>query len=166
MSLYNMVHGNNPGAPLVLNLLGKPQGYFGRLRDAWIEGQEDGTCRFAIYTRNGGGNREHYDDEKEAGPDCECTGCIATYRLPADPAYLSDRDDDFDCTYATFYFKVPEDAEAKVKAMAKEAGVDLPEGWKFTDLAVVAPDMQARWEAAIEAIRTADVPRKSGEGNG
>lgn len=151
MSLYNLVHGNQPAAPLVLVMLGQSAGYFGRFRDAWVEGQEDGTVRLAVYTRNGGGNREHYDEERPAGPECDCTGCIATYRLPADAHYLFDRDDDFDCTYATFYFRVPVDAEERIRKLAAETGVQLPDTW-LTDLAIVPPDMRERWDAAIKAI--------------
>lgn len=152
MGLYNMVLGNNAAAPLVLAMLDRGEGYFGRFRDAWVEGREDGSCVLAIYTRNGGGNREHYDDDKEPGPDCGCTGCIAECRLPADPLYLSDKDDDYDSTYATFYFKVPEDGEAKIRALAQKAGVEVPADWSIRQLAVVPPDMQARWEAAIAAL--------------
>ena len=160
MSLYNLVHGNSAQAPLVIYLLGKDAGYFGRFRDAWVEKREDGALRLAVYTRNGGGNREHYNDEKEAGPGCDCTGCIGTYRLPADPAYLADRDDDYDCTYATFYFRVPEDADARIAALAKEQNIELPAGWKLADVAQDAPDMGARWEAAIDAIKSMPIPEK------
>ena len=155
MSLYNMVFGNSAQAPLVLALLDKPGGYFGRFRDAWIEQCEDGSLRLAVYTRNGGGNREHYDDDRKAGPDCDCTGCIATFQLPRDPLYITDRDDDFDATYATFYFRVPDGAEDKLRALAKEQGIELPEDWTLVSIAQVPPDMRERWEAAIEAIKSA-----------
>lgn len=152
MSMYNLVHGQNPLASMVPFLLEQPESYFGRFRDAWVEGREDGSVVLAVYTRNGGGNREHYDDEKEAGPDCDCTGCIGSYRLPEHPLYIEDRDDDYDCTYATFYFRVPEGGEARVLAAAKEAGAAIPEGWSLRDVAQVPPDMQAKWESAIAAI--------------
>jgi len=84
----------------------------GRFRDAYLN--EDGT-KIVVYTRNGGGNREHYDDECEAGENCNCTGCIITYQLPKHPNYICDYDDDFDCTYAYVEFSVPE----KYKEMAK-----------------------------------------------
>lgn len=152
MSMYNMVHGANPALGLVLALLNKPPSYFGRLRDAWVEGQEDGSCVLAVYTRNGGGNREHYSDTAEEGPDCDCTGCIASYRLPADPLYISDSDDGYDCTYATFRFRVPEDAEARIREQAQREGITLRDGWSLRDIAQVAPDMRERWEAATAAI--------------
>ncbi len=151
MSLYNMVHGSNPALGLVLALLDKPASHFGRLRDAWVEGQEDGSCILAVYTRNGGGNREHCGDAEE-GLECGCTGCIASYSLPADPLYISDSDDDYDCTYATFRFRVPEDAEVRIREQAQRENIELPAGWSLRDVAQVAPDMRERWEAAIAAI--------------
>jgi len=88
-----------------------------------------------VYTRNGGGNRDHWDDDREPGIDCDCTGCIATYRLPAHGLYISDADDDFDCTYATFYFDVPEKYAAEV-----------------LEVAVDPVNMSQQWGNAIEAI--------------
>lgn len=87
MSLYNILHGQSEVVPFIMAVLKKEPLDFGRFRDAWIE---NGT--FAIYTRNGGGNREYY--------------------MPADieewDGYISDKDDDFDNTYATIYFEIPD----------------------------------------------------------
>ena len=47
------------------------------------------------------GNRESYQTEIE--------------ELRATPGYVEDFDDDFDCTFATFVFKVPEKFEADFK---------------------------------------------------
>jgi hypothetical protein len=93
MGLYNMVFGNNPQAPLVLALLGLSPSDVGRFRDAWFEKTPDGGLRCAVYTRNGGGNRDDY-----AG---------AWENIQAHPTYLIDRDDDYDCTYATAWFGLP-----------------------------------------------------------
>jgi len=139
-----MVHGRNPVAPIVLALLAPINP--GRFRDAWVEKRGDGSVVLALYTRNGGGNREHYNDEKEAGPECDCTGCTMTYAIPAHSLYLSDKDDDFDCTYATVYFRVPEDAGSRLKALG------APEDFKVEDLAQPAPDMAQRWQKVIDAI--------------
>ncbi len=147
-----MVFGTSPVAPIVMFLLGREPSYFGRLRDAWIEKGPDGQLRLAVYTRNGGGNREHYNDEKEEGEECHCTGCTITHHLPKDPLYLSDKDDDFDSTYATVYFKVPEDAEARLRAEG------MPEDKKLSDLACEPRDMSVEWHKAIDAIKSAPVP--------
>jgi len=116
MGMYNMIFGVNPASDFLLALVDLTKAEVGRFRDCFVtaDGKE-----IAVYTRNGGGNREHYDNDEEAGPGCGCTGCIITYRLPAHPYYLRDADDDFDCTYATVYFKVPEAALPLVKDLAE-----------------------------------------------
>lgn len=133
MSMYGLVFGRNPIAPIILEALALPESAVGRFRDAFVSNGE-----FAIYTRNGGGNREHFsDDGTEEGEDCFCTGCIITYHLPKHPNYLRDKDDDFDSTYATVYFSIPE----KYKELFSEF-----------DSGDFNPD--ERWFAAIDALRT------------
>ena len=113
MSLYNLLHGVNKQAPILLAFLGLTPAKVGRFRDAYLN--EDGT-KIIVYTRNGGGNREHYFlSECEEGEGCNCTGCIMTYQLPKHPNYICDYDDDFDSTYAYVEFTVPE----KYKEIAK-----------------------------------------------
>lgn len=93
----------------------------GRFRDSWVERGEDGKPVFAIYTRNGGGNRE-----RQAEP-------IASMR--ANEYYLRDADDTFDETYATFYFRVPDEWQEAL-----------------TPVMIEPVDMSAKWIAAIDAI--------------
>lgn len=103
MSMYNMLFGNNPLAGVVLSALNLTPNDVPRFRDAYFDADED---RLVIYTRTGGGNREYYDapgeyyGEEKTGPfNCD---------LQAHENYLGDEDDDFDSTYAYFYFSVPE----------------------------------------------------------
>lgn len=138
-SFYNWVlgdgHNSERGALLVAGILGISS--VGRFRDAWVEKGEHGLV-IAVYTRNGDGNREHieeHDDEVAAGPSCTCTGCIATYTLPSHPNYLRDADDEFDSTYATFYFSVPEEYRTALEGLAVEP-----------------VNMSQRWRDAIDAI--------------
>ena len=83
MSLYNMLHGQNSLSPFLLGILeidqegGKYQS--GRFRDIYLN--EDGT-KVTLFTRNGGGNREEYQDLIDV---------LATH-----PNYITDFDDDFD----------------------------------------------------------------------
>src|SRR3990167_2492115 len=102
--MYTMLFGQNPVARELLEVLGLRPSDVGRFRDAVL--LED--C-IAVYTRNGGGNREHYENANgtDAGEGCPCTGCIITFHLPKHPLYLRDQDDSFDNTYATVYFKFP-----------------------------------------------------------
>lgn len=142
----------------------------GRFRDCYLTDKGE----IAVYTRNGGGNRErcwHADDPKWAdegcggeayqaetdeivhmtvaegeasgykqawtqlgsetqpfrtgkhvmetrhtcghpeSEKCVCPACTINYRMPKHPHYLRDEDDDFDSTYATIYFKVPDNID-------------------------------------------------------
>jgi len=75
-----------------LQILGLTRESFGRFRNVFItEGM------IAVYTRCGGGNRESYGEMFN--------------RMREHPLYLRDRDDDFDCTYATIFFSIPEKYE-------------------------------------------------------
>lgn len=135
MGMYNMVLGDgNEGrrGSIILRMLDIKPEDVGRYRDSWFEmwpNEGDPFPVAAIYTRNGGGNREHWDTEAgEGGPACRCTGCIATYVMPAHPLYILDQDDEFDSTYATFYFRVPEQYDEAVREVASDK-VNMSERW-------------------------------------
>jgi S-adenosylhomocysteine hydrolase len=81
-----MLFGQHPLVTIFLRALGDPE--VPRLRDCYLE---DGHIH--IYTRTGGGNREYYEAENAA--------------LQHHPEYVSDEDDGYDCTYATFTFRIP-----------------------------------------------------------
>jgi hypothetical protein len=119
MSMYNLLHGQNPLSGLLKSFIDIDQenGKWssGRFRDIYLN--EDGT-EIILYTSNGGGNREHWDDSTEAGPDCRCSGCVIERHLPQHPNYLRDWDDDFDCTYAYVAFSIPEEFAEPIKLLA------------------------------------------------
>lgn len=83
----------------------------------------------SVSARQGGGNRECYCDDYENHD----SGCLEVNNeeLVAHPNYLSDADDDYDSTYATFYYdagitpKQVEDYEVKADTMRKLAYDDL-----------------------------------------
>lgn len=141
MSLYEIAvadgHQHGRGAVL-LGILGNP--VEARFRDAWVEKGGDGPV-IAIYTRQGGGNRQCYCDS-EPGRAHVPGQCYAACNeaLAAHPLYLRDADDDFDATYATFYFRVPEEC--------REA---------LAEAAVEPVNMSERWQAAIERIGSGEV---------
>lgn len=110
MSLYHMLRGvNQLGFFFIAPMLGgHPEEIFPRFRDCYLEErglkEHEGTIINApkdeakeegiyIYTRVGGDNRESYENE------------ISSLQKHED--YIRDFDDDFDCTYATFVFKIP-----------------------------------------------------------
>lgn len=93
MSLYTMMHGTNPLAGGLLAVLGFSPDQFGRIRDCFLV-QVDGDPRIAVFTRCGGGNRDDYQSVFDWAREQE--------------TYIRDYDDDYDCTYATFEFSVPD----------------------------------------------------------
>ena len=81
--------------------------------------------------------RDYYICENPNSVDCACPGCVIEYRLPKHPHYIRDRDDEFDCTYATIYFKFPDE-------YAEELG-KLDSGERF--------DPSQRWLDAIQLLK-------------
>lgn len=128
MSLYNLLFGTNPFAPVLLKLLGLELADIPRFRDAYLA---DEGATIAIHTRTGGGNRacECHEEWKAAGaPDrinADSEGALhyndcwayRNWNLTQHPNYRRDEDDDFDNTYATFFFSVPEPARPVIAAL-------------------------------------------------
>lgn len=90
MSLYNALFGFNPACVTIMPMLGRKQVEWPRFRDCFLTDDEK---RIAIYTRVGGPNRECGFGEEE---------------LYDDPLFVTTYDDDYDNTYATYEFNVPE----------------------------------------------------------
>ncbi len=135
MSLYNMINGVNPATFFILPMLGKHPDEYPRFRDCWAgktstdeENDQFGIPvihnnpedkMISVYTRVGGCNRDNYEEEIN--------------KLRAIPEYIRDFDDDFDCTFATFEFKVPEKwikdydviVEGKIQDISKEYKAEL-----------------------------------------
>lgn len=100
----------------ILDLAGIGDVNLGRHRGTYLERDEDtGEPVIVVHTRNGGGNRECWQDDCDG----QCTGCIQTDTIPALPTYLRDQDDDGDCTYANNYFR-PADADAGAEALKQQ----------------------------------------------
>lgn len=135
MGMYNMLFGVNPLFPVLLKSLNlsyhgdkiQIDGEYspGRFRDIYLS--EDGT-KVILFTRNGGGNRECWDDWKWGESGCE--ECEKDYeclpekiaKLQTHPLYVRDYDDAFDCTYAYFEFKVPKALDPILDKIMKEQG--------------------------------------------
>lgn len=116
MSLYNLVHGVNPVAGLLLKMLGIDLANLnervGRFRDCYLHRGDDGQVEIHVFTRNGGGNRDDY--------------IAVTMGLRLHPNYLRDFDDDFDCTYATYAFAVPEPYKPIVASIVEQRPDSMP----------------------------------------
>lgn len=109
-----MVHGVNPDTTTLLNVLGYTVADFGRFRDVFVQ---DGYI--VVHTRCGGGNREDYEEVFEMASE--------------HPWYEYDKDEDFDCTYADIYFKLPEDHVKSFVGLCNQ-GKNPEEAWAETFL--------------------------------
>jgi len=120
MSLYNMLFSRNPLAEIYLAMLGLDPDDVGRFRDCFLC-HIDGQLHIVVYTRNGGGNREAYEG--------------VTNALRAHKEYVTDCDDDFDSTYASYMFRVPEVFKSAVAALNEEYKDQIVEpGKRFKNL--------------------------------
>lgn len=166
MGLYNVLFGRNPYAREILAAIDLTPELVGRFRDVTVHNGE-----IAVYTRNGGGNREcintncwyassrdqcdnvfcmtHHnnprENQKDWDGDCgdpDCYACTINHRLPKHKLYLRDKDDDFDFTYATIYFRIPEEIAPFL------AVFDTGKEW--------SPDK--KWEDMLEGIKAGTVP--------
>ena len=89
MSLYNMINGYNPECVIFLPMLGRESKEYPRFRDCFLTKDNN----IAVYTRVGGGNRNcGFGEEK----------------LYEDENFVKTYDDNYDDTYATYEFKVPD----------------------------------------------------------
>lgn len=116
MSLYAAIFGESGVAGVLLETLELSRDSFYRYRDCYLaEGRE-----IAVYTRGGGNNRDCYCE----GAGAHGVGCVVPTQeaLRRHPLYLRDTDDAFDCTYCTFYFKVPAGAAEKLSHVTPEPG--------------------------------------------
>jgi len=107
MSMYNLVFGENDMADMILATLGLTKHDVGRFRDCFVS---DG--KIAVYTRNGGGNRQYHM------PD-----------FSNHPQYAFDCDDDFDDTYATIYFNFPDESAELLKKLDSGERFDPDQRW-------------------------------------
>lgn len=135
MSLYNMLFGVNEMAPTLLAALGINEGNVPRFRDCYLDTEKK---RIVIHTRTGGGNRDFYESEESCrdnhpeyftGKDKPSGPWNADMRKH--PQFLYDRDDDFDATYADFYFSFPPDLAADLTALCENVETHRPsEKWQ------------------------------------
>jgi hypothetical protein len=110
--MYNAIHGENPFAGELLMMIGIERSQFLRYRDAYVK---DG--KVIVYTRNGGANR--------TGEIGEFMRLIRKYT-----GYVSDKDDDFDNTYAYITFSVKSEYLERMKEIEEEQGPVLTVGEK------------------------------------
>lgn len=125
-----MLFGSNPAGPTILATLGLTPAETGRYRDCYVEKTDAGEYRICVHTRNGGGNREDYQDVLDA--------------LASHPLHQGDEDDDFDCTYCNIYFALPDEYAADLRALADNQEFVKPsEKWAALLDALKKPERDA-----------------------
>lgn len=129
-SLYDMLFRPENKSHELLELLGVTKSDIPRFRGCFWDGEF-----IVIETRTGGYNRMFFEDEatcKENFPEL-----FDGDEKPKGPWNISirnlkwfshDRDDEFDCTYANFYFKVPDDVIERMKNIS--VGENPEESWE------------------------------------
>lgn len=111
MSMYNMINGFNPACVFIMPLLGRKQEEWPRFRDCFLTDDDN----IAIYTRVGGGNRNcGYGEEL----------------LYEDPNFVKTYDDEFDSTYATYEFRVPDKWKEDFEKIKEGHFVDTSDEYK------------------------------------
>lgn len=153
MSLYNAIYGVNQATFFILPMLGKHPDEYPRFRDCFIGGLEnaDETDPFgiplkktsdekviSIYTRVGGGNRDDYKSEIE--------------QLQKLPNYLRDYDDDFDSTFATFVFSIPEKWKADFDKITENKINEISDEYK-KQLKRVFPKIARKFDEFLKEIK-------------
>lgn len=101
MSLYNAINGKHPRSKEILALIGLDEEQIERYRDCRIYPEKR---TIEILARTGGGNREDYPNRA----------------LVTHPGYISDRDANFDGTYAIYTLRIPEDIPKKAPVAMNE----------------------------------------------
>lgn len=135
MSLYNMMCGSNPAAGRLLAAINLDPNTIPRFRDVWIN---DEMTEVTVHTRTGGGNREDYEEQNDA--------------MVAHPLYLRDCDDDYDCTFADFTFRLPEEERAKLLAEIEEVVKDSPEK-KEQILSAITEEPREKFDKVMNALK-------------
>lgn len=163
MGLYNALFGVNDEAGNLVKLLRVAMADFEapRFRDCYF----DGTY-IVVHTRTGGGNRDYYESAESCRDNYPEYFGKDTADAPSGPWnddlrkhswFSHDADDDFDSTYADFYFTPP----AEIAATLTKADTTPAERWQamFAQLSAgkmppnaqkVADDLLPKLAAALD----------------
>ena len=112
MSLYNLVHGMNaPAAVLLSPFAPVPITSFPRFRNVFLADGDDDHF-YSVYTRVGGQNRMCWNEsESDDENPCTCCACFGD-EIESDERCLARVDDEYDSTYCSFNMGIlPEDRD-------------------------------------------------------
>jgi len=117
MSIYQMMNGVSPATFFFLPMLGKHPDEYPRFRDCFLNDEEhpEYSKRLHIYTRTGGGNREAYEEANDA--------------MRASPYFITDFDDSFDSTYASWIFRVPDQWQADYQLLMDSKPTEVSDAY-------------------------------------
>lgn len=133
MSLYNLINGVNPCTFFILPMLGKHPDEYPRFRDCFIDNEEhpEYDNHIHVFTRTGGGNREAYVAQNN--------------EMRAMETFLTDFDDSFDSTYASWIFSVPEKWKADFKKITSHKLEEVSEEYQ-AELRRVFPKLEEKFD--------------------
>jgi DNA-directed RNA polymerase subunit F len=116
--MYNIINGVNQAALFILPMLDKHPDKYLRFRDCFLfdEDHPEYDNYIHVYTRSGGGNREEFEEEIE--------------EIRKHPNYITDYDDNFDCTYASFIFSVPDEYKNDYEKIINNKITEISEKYK------------------------------------
>ena len=137
MSLYNIMNGVTPVTFIILPMLGKHPDEYPRFRDCFLgdEDRPDLKGKIHVYTRAGGGNRETYEKE--------------ILELRKDKNYITDYDDSFDSTFASFVFNVPEKWKKDFDLAVKGKLSELSDKYK-SQMKKIYPKLKDKFETMFK----------------
>jgi hypothetical protein len=139
-----MVFGTSGWPNEIMSMYGLRPEMIGRFRDHWVERDGDDALILAVYTRNGGGNREEYAGNNAA--------------MQALPTYIEDADDNFDNTYATFRFRMTREqitawlSDTENVDVDDETTVEQVVDQLFHQAEPTRRDMDVVWQAMIATL--------------
>ena len=138
MSFYNMVNGTRPATFFILPMLGKHPDEYPRFRDCFLADEEhpEYDNHIHVYTRTGGGNREYYETENEEMRNMD--------------GFVTDYDDSFDATYASWIFKIPNKWQTDFDAFKDGRIKDLSEEYK-DHITKIFPKLAEKFNALFSA---------------
>lgn len=157
--LYNVLFGRNPFEAILLKAIGVKIEDIPRYRDCYLTDSGD----IVIYTRTGGGNREFYERPVAANDEAHYKGPW-NENLRANPNFLKDEDDTFDCTYAYFHYRVPKENRSSCDMLMKLGAIRNPsESWhnlinRITHSAKDDPEMQRALEVVRDLLKGMSKP--------
>jgi hypothetical protein len=139
MSLYNLLNGVNQSAFFFLPMLGKHPDEYPRFRDCFLRDPDHPKYdnHIHVYTRTGGGNRDEYKDQNEAMRQMD--------------GFVTDHDDSFDSTFATWVFVVPDRWRADFDNMLS-GNLKLISAEYRAEMARVYPKLADKFREIFEAI--------------